>query len=128
MSVAGEYRRGDEHYDTLYDRWTASGCPDRFEIINNYGGSRYKVLGKNESYPRFYLVVGAGPTSSGYNEDTEEFKPADWEGPREGYEYETRDTGLEIREASNTDDFTISMVAPPKDYEAAEDILEGEEE
>jgi hypothetical protein len=66
----------------------------------------------------------AGPTSTGYNETTGKYKPVDWT-PRSGYQYEARDTGIQVREGSGGEgDFVITYKPPPRDLEAMADVVE----
>lgn len=51
----------------------------------------------NADGPTFLLDAAAGPTSTGYDEETGVFKSEWWPGPRSGYEYEMKDAGLRFR-------------------------------
>ena len=123
MSAPGEFRPGDEYYTTLYDRWVTNKRPNQFETVTDAGTARWRVHDIANG-PTFLLIAGAGPTSTGYNEDTGKFKSAEWPGPTSGYEVEARDVGLEITEGAHPNDFAIKMIPPPKDLAAMEDVLQ----
>jgi len=113
------YEPGDTGYDALYAKWASEGSPGgQFEQLGTYGGRRWRVhVSDGATQPTFLLIAAAGPTSTGYNEDTETFKPPEWPGPRSGYEYEqVYETGLVFRQGRGGDgDLAIRMEGPPRD-------------
>jgi hypothetical protein len=124
MSAPGEYRHGDSGWSYLYSEWDGRGRPGQFEIAGEAGGSRFRVHNRDDTYPSFLLISGAGPTSTGYVEAADKYRNAEWPGPRSGYEYESRDTGLDVGVGSREGSVSIAMVGPPKDMATTEELIE----
>lgn len=119
MSTPGEYRPGDEGYDRIHTLWVAEGSAGQFEERGSFGYRRWSVIDRgNSSGPTFLLRAAAGPTDSGYDEDTGEFKSTLWKGPRTGSEVENRDVGINMRWGPKG--WRISMKSPPKDLSILE--------
>ena len=119
--MPGIYEPDDEGYSTLYDKWVSEGSPSgQFEELGTYGGRRWRALFRDDAVePTFLLIAAAGPTSTGYDEDTGKFRDPEWTGPKSGYEYENAyKTGLVIRKGSGGDgDLAISFTKPTRDTE-----------
>ena len=129
MSATGEYRPGDDGYTSLYAKWVAEGSPGEFEVLGDEGGARFRIHDRaGASGPTFLLVSAAGATSTGYNETTEKFRPPEWPGPRKGYEFESRDVGLDILEGANPGQLRIKTEPPPRNVTAMKAVVEDLEE
>lgn len=88
----------DSTYAALNDTWVDEGSPWQFEEAGSFGYRRWRIhVTDDAENPVFLLMAAAGPTSTGYDEDTEEFKSAYWPGPRTGSTKELKDTGLRVR-------------------------------
>jgi len=125
MSTTGEYRPGDSGYSSLYTKWIGEGSPDEFEVLGDEGGARFRIHDRaGTDGPTFLLASAAGPTSTGYNETTEKFKTAEWPGPRAGYEFESRDVGIEILRGANPGQMRIKTEPPPRSVAAMEAVVE----
>jgi len=124
MSAPGEYRVGDDGWAYLYSQWLGRGTPGQFEIAGEAGGARFRVHNRNATYPSFLLIAGSGPTSTGYVEALDKYRNAEWPGPTSGYEYETRDTGIDVKIGAYDGSVSIAMVGPPKDMVTTEALIE----
>jgi hypothetical protein len=117
--MPASYSSGDDGYDTLYAKWVGEGSPSgQFEHLGDHGGRRWRVHFQDDaSLPTFLLIAAAGPTSTGYDEETETFKPPEWPGPTSGYGYEHfADHGLTIRPgAGGEGDLAFEMERPTRD-------------
>lgn len=129
MSAAGEYRPGDSGYTSLYTKWVAEGSPGEFEALGDEGGARFRIHDRDGADgPTFLLVSAAGATSTGYNEATEKFKSPEWSGPRKGYEFESRDVGLDILRGAHPGQLRIKTEPPPRSMAAAKAVVDDLEE
>jgi len=124
MSAAGEYKPGDSGYSDLYAKWVAEGSANEFEILGDKGGARWCIHDRDATAgPTFLLIAAAGPTSTGYDETTGKFKTTLWKGPREGYEFEARDVGLEVVQGPSLGQMKIRAVGPPRNLAAMRSIV-----
>lgn len=129
MSATGEYRPGDEGYASLRTKWIAEGSAGEFEVLGDEGGARFRVHNRNAAGgPTFLLTSAAEATSTGYDETTEKFKSPEWPGPRKGYEFESRDVGLDILGGAQPGQLRIETEPPPRNMTAAEAIVADLEE
>ena len=107
---------GDSTYAALNTKWVDEGRPWQFEEAGSFGYRRWRIhVTDDAENPVFLLVAAAGPTSTGYDEDTEEFKSAYWPGPRRtGSTKELKNSGLYVREGSKGA-IRIEMKSQPRD-------------
>jgi len=106
---------GSDGYTDLHAKWVKEGSPFQFDEIGSYGGRLWKIHDRdNDDGPTFLLIAAAGPTDSGYDVDTEEYKSADWE-PSSGYEVEMQDNGLRFLRGDAENDFKIAFKSLPRD-------------
>jgi hypothetical protein len=119
--MPGRYAPGDSGYATLNAKWVSEGSPSgQFEELGDFGGRRWQVVFQDDAAdPTFLLIAAAGPTSTGYDEDTGTFKDPEWTGPSSGYAYENAaEVGLEFRQGSGGDnDLEIHYAPPTRDPE-----------
>ena len=92
----------DSTYTALHAKWVSEGSPWQFEELGSFGYRRWCIhVTDDEDNPTFLLMAAAGPTETGYDEDSEEFVRSErWPGPRKGSTVELKDSGLEAREGS----------------------------
>lgn len=106
---------GDTTYAATLAAWIDEGRPGQFDEHGSFGYRRYLVQVTDDAdNPNFLLRAADGPTSTGYDEDTEEFKSAYWPGPRSGSRYTLKDSGIEHREGP-TGQLVIKMHPQPRD-------------
>ena len=90
---------GGDGYTRAHAQWVSEGRPWQFEEIGSHGYRRWRIhITDDADNPTFLLMAAAGPTSTGYDEATGEFKSEYWPGPRTGSTKELKDSGLEARE------------------------------
>jgi len=107
---------GDSTYDALHAKWVSEGRSWQFEEAGSFGYRRWRThVTDDADNPIFLLVAAAGPTSTGYDEDSETFVKSEyWPGPRNGSTKELKDSGLEIRTGPKGE-LQTKMVPQPRD-------------
>lgn len=108
---------GDSRYDELYTKWQSEGSPGQFEELGTFGYRRWTVRIQDDgTTPEFMLNAAAGPTSTGYDEDTGQYKHPSWKGPQTGWVIEQQDCGVKVTPGpAGEGDIRIKMTPPPKD-------------
>lgn len=108
---------GDDRYAELTTKWEDEGSPWQFEELGSFGYRRWQIhYSEDGGDPTFLLMASAGPTSTGYDEDTETFKPERWRGPTSGAQIDLKDSGLNFSFGrGGINDIRIKAYPQPKD-------------